>query len=208
VYIFGYVTGKYSYGRIVSYTIIMAQICCAIVAVKLEQWLGNNKPSASLMFQFLLALSLTVLSADWLHASATRLLTAVNSVRLDRPLFNQISYKEYNFVQRLIPMGTTVLANLELNKLLPSFGAKVIAVDRPLAFVLDTNQREVDVKNFFLLNTSREDRLQVLNRYKPKFLLLSVKGDPAWQTILSQVVPSVGQVIYRDQNAYILISFY
>ena len=205
VYIFGYVTGKYSYGRIVSYTIIMAQICCAIVVVKLEQWLGNTKPSASLMYQFLLALSLTVLSADWLHASANRLLTAANSVRLGRPIFNQVSFQEYTFLRRAIPDSAIVLANLDVSWLLPSFGAKVIAADHALAFVDDAEVRRTDTIKFFNGATLLTERNALIQKYHSAYLLIDKKTDTDWRAIYQQFTTAKAGTVSAETDRFALI---
>ena len=205
VYIFGYVTGKYSYGRIVSYTIIMAQICCAVVAVKLEQWLGNTKPSVGLLYQFLLALSLLVLSADWLHASADRLLTPANSVRLGRPIFNQVSFQEYIFLRRAIPDSAIVLANLDVSWLLPSFGAKVIAADHTLAFVDDAEVRRTDTVMFFNRATLPAERNALIHKYHAAYLLIDKKMDSDWRTIYQQFTAAKAGTVSAETDRFALI---
>lgn len=205
VYLFGYFTQKYSYGRIISYTLIISQISCAILVAKAEDWLKNYKPSILLFSQTILLITLLLLSSQWLYSSTNRLLTAANSVRLGRPVFNQVSYQNFSFLTSTIPAGSTVLASLEISWLLPSFGVKTIAVDRALAFVKDADERKTEVVKFFSIASTSSEREAIINRYKPDFILLSKSRDASWQQILAELTPSRGALITPQQGDLILI---
>jgi hypothetical protein len=208
IYAFGYYSHTYSYGRIISYAIIIAQVSCAIALVKLENWLSEARPREMLLMQALLVLFFLVWSADWLYTSTSRLLTAANSMRLGRPVFNQVSYTGYSFLFERLPAGSTVLANLDTSWRIPTFGAKTIAIDRATAFVPDVLIRKADVLRFFASDTLRADRIDILGRYRPKFVLLSKESDKAWETIQSELVPSLGRNVAVPNEQLILIELY
>jgi hypothetical protein len=206
VYLFGYLTQKYSYGRIISYTLVIAQICCAIALVRLEIGLKKISPNGLNVYRTLLLLGLVFLSTEWLHASANRLLTAANSVRLGRPVFNQVSFQEYGFLPQQIQPKATVFANIEASWLLPSFGAKVIAADHPLAFIKDAEQRRQDCLRFFIKDTPLAERQQLLKKYGANYLLLDKKLDPGWHDIYKNFTSAANGSLRFENDRFALIA--
>jgi hypothetical protein len=184
IYIFGLYTQKYSYGRIISYTVMALQICCALMAAKTENFLGKFRWHALMLYQVSLLSILIGLSFLPLQSSINRLLTAANSIRLDRPVFNQVSYKDYSLLRNSISAGSIIFANMDVSWLLPSFGAKVIAADHPLAFVLDAEQRRQDTLHFFSDSASSSARIGLLRKYHADYLLIDKTSDQNWKQIL------------------------
>jgi hypothetical protein len=206
IYLFGYFTQKYSYGRIISYTLVIAQICCAIALIRLEIGLKKISSNGLHVYQTLLLLALVFLSTEWLQASANRLLTAANSVRLGRPVFNQVSFQEYAFLPQQIQPQATVFANIEASWLLPSFGAKVIAADHPLAFIKDAEQRRQDCLHFFLNDTSLAEREQLLKKYGANYLLLDKKLDHDWHNIYKDFTSAAYGSLRFENDRFVLIA--
>jgi hypothetical protein len=206
IYLFGLYSHKYSYGRIISYTVMIAQICCAIVVAQLETWLTQDRRRLRLTYQALLFSLLIFLSMDWLFASTTRLLTAANSVRLGRPILNEISYKEYRALSVHIPAGSLVFANLDASWVLPSFGAKVIAAQHPLAFVHDAAQRVEHTTLFFAPDTPRSARLDLLKKYHADYLLIDKKVDQDWSTIRLQLGELNQRTTMFEDERFVLIT--
>lgn len=206
IYLFGFYSRKYSYGRIVSYTVMIAQISCAIAVVQLGSWLTQNRPRVRLTYQALLLSLLIFLSMDWLFASTNRLLTAANSVRLGRPIFNQISYKDYRSVSVHIPVGSLVFANLDASWVLPSFGAKVVAALHPLAFVQDAAQRVEHTTLFFAEDTPPSARLDLLKKYHADYLLIDKKVDHNWNTIRLQLSELNQRTTLFEDERFVLIT--
>jgi hypothetical protein len=205
IYVFGFYSHKYSYGRIVSYTIMIAQLCCAIVAVRLEAWLNNNQPRVWSIYQTLLLSLLIFLSAGWLYASTTRLLTAANSIWLGRPVFNQISYKDYDALLTALPAGSTVLADLDSSWILPSFGAKVVGVNRAFAFVKDIEQRKKDTIDFFDLNIDQQARQIIIQRYNPEYILFSKLRDADWRKISAELTRKNQGTSHFENHNFLLM---
>lgn len=206
VYLFGLYTHKYSYGRIISYTILMAQICCAIVAVRIENSFERLHSRALLTYQTLLLCLLVGTSLGALHAATTRLLTAANSVRLERPIFNQVLYKDYAGLNRYIPTGSTVFANIDVSWLLPTFGAKVIAAQHPLAFVRDAEQRRQDLALFFAENAAATNQLSLLKKYEADYLLLDKSADHSWAKIVQQFTASMHASVRFEDSRFVLLA--
>jgi hypothetical protein len=153
IYILGYITERFSFGRIISYTIICIQIACAVAALRFEGWVQRAAPVAARLGQRTIGIALIIAASPWLLDSANRLMTATNSLWLGRTVSNQITYKEYLFLRNHIDSGSVVFANIEASWLAPSFGAKVVAVDHTVAFITDLEKRQEDVMTFFRQQT-------------------------------------------------------
>ena len=78
---------------------------------------------------------------------------------------------EYSFLPRFVGEGPVVLADGFTALEAPAFGAKMLAVPRPEAFV-DTSQRSADLNRFFDKGTSVADRRAILSKYRASYLLL------------------------------------
>ena len=186
IYVFGYFTGRYSFGRIVSYTVIVIQIACAVAAFRFETWAQKVAPGTTRVGQLVIASVLISCTSPWLSGSAKRLLTVSNSLWLGRTISNQVTYKDYLFLPSKLEAGSIVFANLESSWLIPSFGARVIAVDHPVAFVNDLQTRQQDIVTFFDSKTSLQIRTELLKKYGAQYLLLNKKLDADWVKIDQQ----------------------
>ena len=186
IYVFGYFTGRHSFGRIVSYTVIVIQIACAVAAFRFETWAQKVAPGTTRVGQLVIALVLISCTSPWLSGSAKRLLTVSNSLWLGRTVSNQVAYKDYLFLPSKLKVGSIVFANLESSWLIPSFGARVIAVNHPVAFVNDLETRQQDIGTFFDSKTSLHVRTELLKKYGAQYLLLNKKLDADWVKIDQQ----------------------
>ena len=186
IYAFGYLTERYSFGRIISYTIISIQIACAVAAFRFENWVQQLAPRATRFGQIMIGLVLIISASSWLHDSASRLLTVANSFWLGRTVSNQVTYKDFLFLRKHVEPGNTIFANIEVSWLIPSFGAKVVAVDHTVAFINDLEQRQQDVATFFRQQTTQQDRKALLKKYRAEYLLLDKKLDVDWFNISQQ----------------------
>jgi hypothetical protein len=208
IYISGYLSQHYSFGRIISYSILSIQIACALAACQTEVWLQIkfSRP-VKLVKPFVVGLIVFLCVSQLVHGSISRLLTVANSIRLGRTISNQLSYKNYLFLPNIIEHGAIVFASIKPSWLLPTFGAKVIAADHPLAFVKDAEQRRQDITDFFEQNISAEQRSGLLQKYRARYLLLDKTADAAWKQIQVQFsqLPK-NSVIFENEN-FLMIQF-
>jgi len=208
IYVFGYLTERYSFGRIISYTVIMLQITCAVAMFRFEAWAQRLAPSATRLGQVAVCVVLLICAAQWIPTSARRALTVTNSLWLGRTVSNQIIYKDYLFLPNLIEKNAVVFADIETSWLLPSFGAKVIAAKHPIAFIEATQQRDQDVLNFFESSASIETRAALLKKYRAQYLLLNKNLDTNWEQIYVQFSPLSRQnKADSEQHSYQVVIF-
>lgn len=205
IYGFGYLTGHYSFGRIISYTIIMIQIACAVAALRFETWAQHVAPKATRIGQLLLGFVLIGCTSSWLYGSTMRLLTVSNSLWLGRTVSNQVTYKDYLFLPSKLDAGSVVFANIESNWLIPSFGARVIAVNNPVAFVSDLKARQQDLVTFFDPKTSLQIRDELLKKYDAQYILLNKKLDADWVKIKQQFSKVENESQHFETETFLLI---
>ena len=98
-----------------------------------------------------------------------------------------------------------VFADIETSWFIPSFGAKVVAADHPLAFVKDAEQRSQDVVTFFEPQTTIQERSALLKKYQAKYLLLNKQLDAAWAQIYSQFSNTVPNGVLFENEKFALI---
>ena len=205
IYGLGYVTERYSFGRIVSYTIIVIQIACAVAAFQFEHWLQGSAPRIARVGQIATLLLLLFWTSQWAPSSISRLLTAGNSVWLGRTVSNQIIYKDYLFLPSHISPQAVVFADIETSWFIPSFEAKVVAADHPLAFVKDAEQRREDVIKFFEQQTTAQERTALLQKYQAKYVLLNKQLNKFWAQIYSQFSTTTSSSVIFENEKFALI---
>ncbi len=174
LYIYGIVSSNYSYGRIISYCILLLHITSACVIAHLECIISKSYSGFIRTYQMLLIVTLFFLSLSWLPSSTTRLLTLAHQFSKNNIFDNQHTYKHLVFIQRFVKSDQLVLSDMNTSWKVPTFGGKVIASLHPQAFILDTFERQQDIDIFFNAQTNKDQRLKLISKYKPHFLLLDL----------------------------------
>ena len=198
IYILAWRLHKYSYGRVISYIAILLQI---VIAIKIATWdtrLFKNKHIKNTIL--VLIITLFVWSAmGQLKAASSRLLTVINSLYLKRTILNQQTFGQYVFLERKIQPGDLVLANVRASWIIPSFGAKVITMALPHAFVADHINRIESVNTFYAENTSLERRKEIIQKYQPSYILFEKAKDKNWQNIVQELTTG-GAIKLVEEN--------
>ncbi len=195
---------KYSFGRVISYAMLLAQL---VIAQRIVQWdrLVFAQPAARRYGPPLIALTLCVLWMGAIHGAVTRALTAGNSLVHGRPVLHRMTFGHLDFLSDKIEPGSVVIANLDTSWIIPTFGAKIVALLHPHAFVPDLDQRLTDLATFFDRGTREDARDRIVADYRARFLLLSKTRDSAWQEILAQFTrDGRGNVVYETAEVVLI----
>ena len=205
IYGLGYASGKYSYGRDITFIVILAQILIGHRVARMETRLDGSHPKMADGLRILLAAGLLASSVTWLIPTVTRSLTVINSLRLGRQVSNQQMYANLTFLPRFVKPGDVVLSDIESSWLVPTFSGKVIAGLHAQAFVGDHEKRALDLNRFFDPRSNEKDRQSIVESYRPTFLLLDKQETPNWQAIAAQFDHDTGKCRVFENQRYRLV---
>jgi hypothetical protein len=207
VYFFGWFTGKYSYGRDITFIVILIQILLASQFAYFEMRCSQSFPRAILTYRVLLGVILLSLASSWLYPTFTRSLTVLNSLVSGRTVSNQHTYKNLTFLPQYIEKGSVVLSDLDTSWLVPSFTGKVIGALHVQAFVADDAQRRVDLRDFFSKGATPVRRQAIIQQYKPEYFLVNKHTTKDWRELLNEIdsFSKMTQIYENDQ--YLLFRF-
>ncbi len=207
VYFFGWFTGKYSYGRDITFIVILMQILLASQFTHFEMRYSQLFPRAILTYRVSLGLILLCLASSWLYPTFTRSLTVLNSLVSGRTVSNQHTFKNLTFLPQLINKGSVVLSDLDTSWLVPSFGGKVIGALHVQAFVADDEQRRVDLIDFFSKDATLVRRQAIIQKYKPEYFLINKHATKDWRELLNEIDSFSKMTHVYENDQYILFRF-
>ena len=197
VYIAGGIVKSYSYGRALSFMVILLDITIALHLVKLENKLKSRGAG--------------VLNRPWILCTGVTLILIAFSYNnfiapaLERSIFSaRKSYEYYYFLSEYTDHYDPIMAKPSIGAMLPTFGGKVVGFGEDAPFVPDAKIRLEDVKRFFDVNTTQEDRVQVLQKYGVKYILLEKTKAANW-TVFREKMRELGDIVYQNRR-FILYS--
>ncbi len=192
MYLLGWVSKAYSYGRVISYVGMLLQIMIAIYLALLEVKITQrSKYPASGQALFSLGIILIMVLLSYKGFISPVFLSALpqEEGRLER----------YYFLTQFTKQNEVILTSIESSLIVPTFGGKVVYFDRPQPFILDDDQRRRDVQSFFDETTSERERLDILSKYHVDYILLDRSDNPKWEMIRPRLAP-FSKLIYRNQR--------
>ena len=206
IYTLAYWKQKYSFGRVIAMIALLLQILIAEGVARIELRLCQARPFLNALIPACLVVLVLVFSMSWLIPSVTRAMTIANSLLLGRTVSNQQGYKNLTFLTGIVDRNDLVISDLQTSWLIPTFGGRVIAAQHPLAFVPDQLERQKDLEIFFSAETSQEARLNVLRKYKPKYLLLDWRSVNKWPVIATLLAENdLGRSIYENEQYQLIL---
>lgn len=192
IYLLGWFFKAYSYGRVISYLVLIAQLQVAFDLARLEGGLRQRFPDRKAVEWLLTGAVLGILV---LYAFRPFLRPGVkNALSNDPP-----AYTPYLFLAQHLQQDDLVLADGEYGLIVPVLGGKVTAYSRPLAFVPDQDERMADVDTFYDKLTSLAERQAILAKYQPDYILLRKTKIPAGLRLTRQV-HAFGTPVYEDRH--------
>lgn len=185
IYAYGYISGSWGYGRIISHVAIVLQITFAGWVAGVEQRLPKMPlklapMGASLVVGVLLAFPGI---KDFLRSS----------FKPESPL-----YESYAFLNNYTSQYDVVLTDLENSWYVPAIGGKVVASKHPVYWVDDYIDRRKDLETFFLSGTNNSFREELLTKYGADFVLID--KEKYNQPNLTESIGSLGNKVYEDEK--------
>ncbi len=201
VYLFGYISGSFGYGRSIYYMAIWIQMW-VVSSLQMDAYRLYRKRLALLLF--LSAMPFTFLSVKAVYNAA--LTTHKDYIKSEtgkdfiaKTSVPAITHRLF-FITDHIEDGATVMTDLVTSRYVAAFGAKAIASPYSEYWVDDNEARMTDLNTFF----SSKDSLiinKLLHKYKPKYLLLNPDAVYINSIIPSEIVK--GEIV--SENGYILL---
>lgn len=207
LYVLAWLTKKYSYGRVISYSIILLQILVANKVSSWESYIFSRKKIRSVVAIIVLIIALSYLISD-IVSMGRRGLTVMNSLYKGQRILNQQSFGQIEKLQNLIEPGALVLANINNSWMLPAFGMKIIAMKHRHAFIKDHHERFVNINTFFQVSTSNEERMKIIYKYKPKYILLDKEEDKVWSVVSTELNSIENAQLVFEDNKMLLIKLH
>ncbi len=207
VYLFGWITDKYSYGRDITFIVILLQILLATQFAHFELQFSESFPRAILTYRLSLGVILLFLASSWLYPTFTRSLTVINSLVSGRNVSNQHTYKHLTFLPQYIENGSVVLSDISTSWLVPSFGGKVIGALHVQAFVADDKQRRMDLLEFYSKDATTAKRQSIIQKYKPEYFLINKHTTKDWGALLDEIDSFSKMTQLYENDQYLLLRF-
>ena len=192
---FGFVSGRYSIGRALPGTILMAHTALADwTASRAVPWLAAAFGRSRLRAASVSAGALVLASAIVVNFAETWPLCVPGHTDPLAP---------YAFLARSVGARDVVLADLKTSAMVPVVAGRVVAVNNALPFVADAGVRRGDVAAFFGARTPDDERARILSRYHVRWVLLNHSGDDG-ESGLEPWLRARGRAIYEDSR-FVLI---
>jgi len=203
IYCFGYLLNKYSYGRTITFVMLISNLLLAQTITEIENALIKTRLIS--VYKTIWALTLTAVLLIWLAHSTKRLLTVFNSIYLGRTVSSQITYGNLQFLKKYTEPYDLIFADVDSSWIIPSISGKAIGTDHPLAFVPDWYVRKWDLMQFYSTALDATDRQRILEKYRPRFLLIKKSlGDIATKVMQEFSDVNKYQKLFEDEK-FVLI---
>ncbi len=189
--------GGWIYGRILSPLVLTLQIALATAVAQAESRLNYRNLSVSFqrgMFCLVIVLFCLTCSAWYFPHILQGCMPDSPNVR-----------SRFAFLTKFVPQDDVVLSDWAATWVVPTFGGKVVAPERPQAFVPDNDQRQriKDVNDFYSPTADYNTRLAIVRKYGCRHILVS-RENQASREIIRSFLP-LGSVVYED-NQFVLLS--
>jgi hypothetical protein len=188
LYVYGGLSEKWSYGRLLSYAVLALHVALADAAVALEERLGRLPGGPLWRHLTPGVIALALVAASWQSAVGPTLREA-----------HQGAPRWLSFLERHVGHRDVVITDLETCWYVPSFAGRVIAYPMQIPFVPDRAERVRAVERFIDPTTPAAERYATLARYHVRFVLLDKSRTPDWPQRLRELEP-LGRVVFSSPD--------
>lgn len=203
IFFYGLFTQQYSFGRIIAFTILLIHLLQSRGVASLENSALLRWPRGTHFTLGACVIFFAYVSMPTIKDSISRFLTLANSIRINRQILSEITYKDLSLISQHVYKDRIVLTDLETSGKIPSFGGKVVASPHPLAFIKDDNDRRAAVEMFFSSEATATQRHKILKDYMPDFLLINKQAPEDYSSAFHFVLDS-GATLILETSRYSL----
>jgi len=190
IYIYGYVSENYGYGRIIVQIMFILHFVLAEWFSRTIEMNSSGKPipvASKIGFKFIRPLVIAM-SLYFLALGVYRFHPGRDS-----------TYESFTFLKDYVSSQDVVIADIDNAPMVPSFGGRVIATRTNESFVTDIKARCDEIRVFFDSKTELAAREAIIRRHKARFILLS-KTNPDLTEELTKELRLLGTTVYRNKD--------
>jgi len=182
VFAYGWVSGHWSAGRVIAYLVLGAHIGLADLASRLEaRWRPALRGRRAAFAAGAAALALGVALLNMAAGFRGTLPGTGDPVPTD--------HSDHVAAARATPAGSVVLAPVSYGvEVIPVHGGRLVAAQRPLAFVADADDRRRAAGAFYDATTTAGRRRALLRRYRVDYVVVPAGARPGAFAPLGPVV--------------------
>jgi len=190
IYLYGYLSEGWSYGRIVSFLIFLGQL--GTIELIYNQ-ISHTK------YRRLFYLLSSTCFALFLIFTAVRTYHYSRFFGLECPGTGGIQYEE---IFSYVTPGDMVISDIETNLVLAGYGAKIVVFDRNSSFENDYEERKKDLDLFFNEETENKIRKEILKKYLIKYLVINKQNMPS--LAFRDVLTKLGTPIFENKQFFLI----
>jgi hypothetical protein len=185
--VYGGVSGQWSYGRLLSYAVLLLHVALADALVSAEDRLARLPRGAVLRAVMAPLVAALMVAGSW---PVVRGIVAEARELGDR--------RWLAFLEGRVGRGEVVLTDLDSCWYVPSFSGRIVAYPMKIPFVPDHDERLAAVTRFFDRAASAEERAALVARYDVRYVLLAKDHFPDdWADRLRALAP-LGTSVYSS----------
>ena len=191
MYVFGFVSGEYNYGRVIFFLVFLLQLEIARFVAQFE----SRRATAGVKGAWPLTTAATVAACMLLSAPAL-LSTARDTI------WGQRSDAGYAFLGGEVGQYDVMMADPSTGWIAASFGGKLVSAQHPLAFVSQDEQqaRRAAVRAFFDPATTQAERGQLLTRYRVSYVLVPRRSEHDSSAAAERLLRQFGTLAHEDDR--------
>ena len=192
IYLYGYFFGKSAYGRVIAYFMFVLHLVIAEGAARLEEKFTVKKMTPQIAhFIFICLILIVLIPLSFRDVLKVGLRNAIPG--------KKNSFESYKIFSHYVKHDEIVLSDIYTSWFIPTFGGKVVASNNALAFVNDQLIRRNDVNLFFSKNTTFEERIEIIKKYKVDILLFNKERIPDWEQMAAPFRAIADEILANDE---------
>jgi hypothetical protein len=198
VYVYGRYSGQWSYGRVLPYAAMIAQIAlaCSVAAIATSEFDRDRRAATGRLVAALLAVvSIYGLTIRDFAVTYTSYGPWDNAYYVTRANKNE-PVAAYSPLAHYVGPRETVFADPQTSLILPAFTGRIVFLPRPSFFGDDWERRRADVDRFFNGATTPNERRKILDTYGARYVLLDTTRQSLGPANLASL-EALGAVRYR-----------
>jgi hypothetical protein len=185
IYIYGFITGQYGYGRVISFIVLMLHL-------KLAEWITDSKVTRQKLIVLVIVALLSLPYAYYVTKTFYR-----QSILTGKKPF----YDQFKILEKYLDEDDLVMTDRSSIRYIPAFGGRVTATVMPPYWIADNTKRLHDIERFFRFS---EGRRRMLSSYGVNYLLLTKNYVPEYRSFLTSMGLGESAIVFHNAELMLI----